>query len=46
DTWIDSAEAIPEVAPMTVGEVNTRVTELTELHERDIQDMYALLEDA
>ncbi|GJY24934.1 hypothetical protein Tco_0399660 [Tanacetum coccineum] len=31
---------------MTVGEVNTRVVELAELHERDIQDLYALLEDA
>ncbi|GJW97360.1 hypothetical protein Tco_0179168 [Tanacetum coccineum] len=31
----DPTEAIPEVAPMTVGEVNTRVTELAELHERD-----------
>ncbi|GJX33915.1 hypothetical protein Tco_0245472 [Tanacetum coccineum] len=31
---------------MTVGEVNTRVTELAELHERDTQDLYALLEDA
>ncbi|GJW08297.1 hypothetical protein Tco_1570720 [Tanacetum coccineum] len=46
DTWIDPAEAVPEVAPMTVGEVNTRVTELAELHERDTQDLYALLEDA
>ncbi|GJX42599.1 hypothetical protein Tco_0257589 [Tanacetum coccineum] len=46
DTWVDPAEAIPEVAPMTVREVNTRVTELAELHERDIQDLYALLEDA
>ncbi|GJT40468.1 hypothetical protein Tco_0940333 [Tanacetum coccineum] len=46
DTWIDSAEAVPEVAPMTVGEVNTRVTELAELHERDTQDLYALLVDA
>ncbi|GJX90570.1 hypothetical protein Tco_0343896 [Tanacetum coccineum] len=46
DTWVDPAEAIPEVAPMTVGEVNTRVTELAELHERDTQDLYALLEDA
>ncbi|GKC30413.1 hypothetical protein Tco_1037707 [Tanacetum coccineum] len=46
DTWIDSAEAVLEVAPMTVGEVNTRVTELVELHERDTQDLYALLEDA
>ncbi|GJY99501.1 putative reverse transcriptase domain-containing protein [Tanacetum coccineum] len=39
-------EAVPEIAPMTVGEVNTRVTELAELHERDTQDLYALLEDA
>ncbi|GKB29701.1 putative reverse transcriptase domain-containing protein [Tanacetum coccineum] len=46
DTWIDLAEAVPDVAPMTVGEVNTRVTELAELYERDTQDLYALLEDA
>ncbi|GJY65635.1 hypothetical protein Tco_0467873 [Tanacetum coccineum] len=46
DTWVDPAEAVPEVAPMTVGEVNTRVTELAELHEHDTQDLYALLEDA
>ncbi|GJU75886.1 putative reverse transcriptase domain-containing protein [Tanacetum coccineum] len=46
DTWIDPAETVPEVAPMTVGEVNTRVTELAELHEHDTQDLYALLEDA
>ncbi|GKC75119.1 hypothetical protein Tco_1125893, partial [Tanacetum coccineum] len=31
---------------MTVGEVNTRVTELAELHEHDTHDLYALLEDA
>ncbi|GKF44489.1 hypothetical protein Tco_0131041 [Tanacetum coccineum] len=31
----DPAEAVPEIAPMTVGEVNTRVTELAELHEHD-----------
>ncbi|GKC28944.1 hypothetical protein Tco_1036238, partial [Tanacetum coccineum] len=30
---VDSAEAVPEVAPMTIGEVNTRVIELAELHE-------------
>ncbi|GJU57018.1 hypothetical protein Tco_1234784 [Tanacetum coccineum] len=36
----------PEVAPITVGEVNTRVTELVELHEHDTQDLYTLLEDA
>ncbi|GJW46241.1 putative reverse transcriptase domain-containing protein [Tanacetum coccineum] len=46
DTWVDPAEAIPEIAPMTVREVNTRVTELPELHEHDTQDLYALLEDA
>ncbi|GJS17996.1 hypothetical protein Tco_0412468 [Tanacetum coccineum] len=46
DTWVDPAEAVSEVAPMTVREVNTRVTELAELHERDTQDLYALLEDA
>ncbi|GKC67053.1 hypothetical protein Tco_1099651, partial [Tanacetum coccineum] len=46
DTWVDPAEAVPEVAPMIVGEVNTRVTELAELHKRDTQDLYALLEDA
>ncbi|GJX06761.1 hypothetical protein Tco_0194693 [Tanacetum coccineum] len=46
DTWIDPAEAVPEIAPMTMGEVNTRVTELAELLEHDTQDLYALLEDA
>ncbi|GKD75444.1 hypothetical protein Tco_1333726 [Tanacetum coccineum] len=46
DTWVDPAEAVPEIAPTTVGEVNTRVVELAELHERDTQDLYALLEDA
>nr|GEV85917.1 hypothetical protein [Tanacetum cinerariifolium] len=46
DTWIDPAETVPEIAPMTVREVNTRVTELAELHEHDTQDLYALLEDA
>ncbi|GKE39787.1 hypothetical protein Tco_1463192 [Tanacetum coccineum] len=46
DTWVDPAEAVPEITPMTVGEVNTRVTELAKLHEHDTQDLYALLEDA
>nr|GFA43518.1 hypothetical protein [Tanacetum cinerariifolium] len=36
----------PEIAPMTVREVNTRVTELAELYEHNTQDLYALLEDA
>ncbi|GKF37959.1 hypothetical protein Tco_0114717 [Tanacetum coccineum] len=46
DTWVDPAEAVPEIAPMTMGEVNTMVTELAELHEHDTQDLYALPEDA
>ncbi|GJT73024.1 hypothetical protein Tco_1032310 [Tanacetum coccineum] len=46
DTWVDPAEAVPEIAPITLGEVNNRVTELAELHEHDTQDLYALLEDA
>nr|GEW03208.1 hypothetical protein [Tanacetum cinerariifolium] len=46
DTWIDPAETVPEIALMTMGEVNARVTELSELHEHDTQDLYALLEDA
>ncbi|GKB49710.1 hypothetical protein Tco_0900463 [Tanacetum coccineum] len=43
---VDPAEAVPKIAPMTLGEVNTRVIELAELHEHDTQDLYALLEDA
>ncbi|GKE31173.1 hypothetical protein Tco_1450495 [Tanacetum coccineum] len=46
DTWVDPAQAVPEIAPMIVGEVNTRVIELAELLEHAIQDLYALLEDA
>nr|GEX74344.1 hypothetical protein [Tanacetum cinerariifolium] len=46
DTWIDLAEAVPEMAPPTLEKVNTRVTELAELYEHDTQDLYALLEDA
>ncbi|GJT60466.1 hypothetical protein Tco_1003999 [Tanacetum coccineum] len=26
DTWVDPAEVVPEIAPMTLGEVNTRVS--------------------
>ncbi|GJV97053.1 reverse transcriptase domain-containing protein [Tanacetum coccineum] len=40
------AEAVPEIEPITVGVVNTRVIELAKLHEHDTQDLYALLEDA
>nr|GEW89932.1 hypothetical protein [Tanacetum cinerariifolium] len=43
DTWIDPAKAVPEMAPTTLKGVNTRVTELVELHEHDAQDLYALL---
>ncbi|GKF18479.1 hypothetical protein Tco_0063397 [Tanacetum coccineum] len=46
DTWVDPTEAVPEIAPMTMGEVNTRVIELAKLHEHDTQYLYALLEDA
>nr|GEW09516.1 hypothetical protein [Tanacetum cinerariifolium] len=46
DTWVDPVETVPEITPMTVGEVNTKVTKLAELHEHDTQDLYALLEDA
>nr|GEW51730.1 hypothetical protein [Tanacetum cinerariifolium] len=46
DTWVDPTKIVPQIAPMTVEEVNTSVTELAELHEHDTQDLYALLEDA
>nr|GEU31256.1 putative reverse transcriptase domain-containing protein [Tanacetum cinerariifolium] len=46
DTWVDPAEAVPEIATMTMGKVKTKVTKLAELHEHDTQDLYALLEDA
>nr|GFD57210.1 hypothetical protein [Tanacetum cinerariifolium] len=32
DTWVDPTGIVPEIAPMIVGEVNTRVTELAEIH--------------
>ncbi|GJY33449.1 hypothetical protein Tco_0417918 [Tanacetum coccineum] len=46
ETWVDRAEAVPKIAHMTLGEVNTWVIELAELHEHDTQDLYALLKDA
>nr|GEW29657.1 ATP-dependent DNA helicase PIF1-like [Tanacetum cinerariifolium] len=46
DTWVDPTETVPKIAPMTVGEVNTKVIELAELYEHDTHDLYALLEDA
>ncbi|GKF75230.1 hypothetical protein Tco_0224674, partial [Tanacetum coccineum] len=45
DVWIDPREAVEEVAPMTLGGVNARVTELTAVQDQDIQDIYAVIED-
>ncbi|GKD77284.1 hypothetical protein Tco_1339905, partial [Tanacetum coccineum] len=45
DVWIDPREVVEEVAPMTLGGVNTRVTELTAVQEQDTQDIYAVIED-
>ncbi|GKA48393.1 hypothetical protein Tco_0741351 [Tanacetum coccineum] len=45
DVWIDPREAVEEVAPMTLGGVNARVTELTAVQEQDIHDIYAVIED-
>ncbi|GKB92537.1 hypothetical protein Tco_0964809, partial [Tanacetum coccineum] len=46
DAWVDPAEAVEEVAPTTLEVVNIRVTELAEVQEEDIQDLYAVIEDA
>nr|GEW20119.1 hypothetical protein [Tanacetum cinerariifolium] len=46
DTWVVPVETVPEITLNTVGEVNTRVTELAELHKHDTHNLYALLEDA
>nr|GFC09035.1 hypothetical protein [Tanacetum cinerariifolium] len=46
DSAVDPTETVLEIAPMTVGEVNTRVIELEELHEHDTLDLHAILEDA
>ncbi|GKC91490.1 hypothetical protein Tco_1152139 [Tanacetum coccineum] len=45
DTWVDPAEAVLEIALVTLGEVSARVVELAEVHEHDTQDLYALLKD-
>ncbi|GKE65371.1 hypothetical protein Tco_1519532 [Tanacetum coccineum] len=45
DVWIDSREVVEEVASMTLGGVNTRVTELTAVQEQDRQDIYAVIKD-
>ncbi|GKF43627.1 hypothetical protein Tco_0130179, partial [Tanacetum coccineum] len=43
DTWVDPTEAVPEIALVTLEEVSSRVVELAEVHEHDIQDLYAFL---
>ncbi|GJX75175.1 hypothetical protein Tco_0313770 [Tanacetum coccineum] len=45
DVWIDPREAIEEVALMTLGGVNARVTKLTAVQEQDTHDIYAVIED-
>ncbi|GKA08159.1 hypothetical protein Tco_0687490 [Tanacetum coccineum] len=45
DVWVDPREAAEEVAPMTLEGVNTRVTELAAVQEKDTQDIYAMIED-
>nr|GEU44975.1 putative reverse transcriptase domain-containing protein [Tanacetum cinerariifolium] len=44
DTWVNPAEAVFEIAPMTLGEVNTRVTKLAKLHEHDTQHQAQMVE--
>ncbi|GJU72716.1 hypothetical protein Tco_1264121 [Tanacetum coccineum] len=46
DTWVDPREAAEEIAPVTLEGVNTRVTELVAVQEKDTQDIYAMIEDA
>ncbi|GKG37695.1 hypothetical protein Tco_0456918, partial [Tanacetum coccineum] len=44
-TWVDPRETVEEVTPVTLKEVNTRVTELAAVQEQDTQDIYAVIED-
>ncbi|GKB45050.1 putative reverse transcriptase domain-containing protein, partial [Tanacetum coccineum] len=43
---VDAEERRQGIRDVGCGEVNSRVTELAELHEHDTQDLYALLQDA
>nr|GEV40500.1 hypothetical protein [Tanacetum cinerariifolium] len=45
-SYLGSRYEVGESSTRGRGKVNTRVTELAELHEHDTQDLYALLEDA
>ncbi|GJS75890.1 hypothetical protein Tco_0725771 [Tanacetum coccineum] len=42
DTWVDLAEAVPEIAPMTFGVVQSGVSELAELSLNMIHKTYML----
>ncbi|GKB12342.1 putative reverse transcriptase domain-containing protein [Tanacetum coccineum] len=44
--FVDSREAVEEVAPMTLKGVNTRVTELAIVQKQDTQDIYAVIGDS
>ncbi|GJU20072.1 hypothetical protein Tco_1153414, partial [Tanacetum coccineum] len=46
DTWVDPTVTVPEIAPMTVGEVDTRVTELAELYELIVETVWMVEEKA
>ncbi|GJU83520.1 hypothetical protein Tco_1285885 [Tanacetum coccineum] len=46
DNLVDRQRKLSRTYVRGIYEVNTRVTELAELHERDTLDLYALLEDA
>ncbi|GJY37224.1 hypothetical protein Tco_0422602 [Tanacetum coccineum] len=45
DVWIDPREAVKEVALITLGGVNARMTELIAVQEQGTQDIYAMIED-
>ncbi|GKC71059.1 hypothetical protein Tco_1116942, partial [Tanacetum coccineum] len=45
DVWVDPREVVEEVAPMNLGGVNTRVTELGAVQEQYTQDIYAVIGD-
>nr|GFB61574.1 hypothetical protein [Tanacetum cinerariifolium] len=45
DTWIDPRDVAEEEALTTLEGVNTRVTELVAVQEKDTQDIYRVIED-
>nr|GEZ58461.1 hypothetical protein [Tanacetum cinerariifolium] len=45
DTWIDPRDVAKEEALTTLEGVNTRVTELAAVQERDTHDIYGVIED-